>query len=104
MFNIGTPGQFTLGAFVAIYIGIKWTFVPPEIHWFVALLGAMVAGAVWGSGPGILKAFFNVNEVITSIMMNYIGMYLVNMSIVKTVYDSLKNQTKPVLKLSLIHI
>lgn len=98
LFNIGTPGQFTLGAFVAIYIGIKWTFVPPEIHWLVALLGAMVAGAVWGSGPGILKAFFNVNEVITSIMMNYIGMYLVNMSIVKTVYDSLKNQTKPVLK------
>ena len=98
LFNIGASGQFTMGAFVAIYIGIKWTFVPEGIHWLVALLGAMAAGAVWGSGPGILKAFFNVNEVITSIMMNYIGMYLVNMSIVKTVYDSLKNQTKPVLK------
>lgn len=98
LFNIGASGQFTCGAFVAIYIGIKWTFVPAEIHWLAALVGAMVAGAVWGSGPGILKAFFNVNEVITSIMMNYIGMYLVNMTILRTVYDSLKNQTKPVLK------
>jgi ABC-type uncharacterized transport system permease subunit len=98
LFNIGASGQFKMGAFVAIYIGIKWSFVPEEIHWLVALLGAMVAGAVWGSVPGILNAFFNVNVVITSIMMNYIGMYLVNMAIVKTVYDSLKNQTKPVLK------
>lgn len=96
LFNIGASGQFTCGAFVAIYIGVKWTFLPPEIHWVVALLGATLAGAIWGSGPGLLKAFFNVNEVITSIMMNYIGMYLVNMTIVRTVYDSLKNQTRPV--------
>lgn len=102
LFNIGASGQFTCGAFVAIYIGIKWTFVPPEIHWLVALIGAIVAGAIWGSVPGILKAFFNVNEVITSIMMNYIGMYLVNMTIVRTVYDSLKNQTKPVLKSAIL--
>lgn len=96
LFNIGASGQFTCGAFVAIYIGVKWTFLPPGIHWLIALLGAMIAGAIWGAGPGILKAFFNVNEVITSIMMNYIGMYLVNMGIVKTVYDALKNQSKPV--------
>ncbi len=98
LFNIGASGQFTCGAFAAIYIGVKWTFMPADIHWLVALAGAMAAGAVWGAGPGLLKAFFNVNEVITSIMMNYIGMYLVNMTIVKTVYDALKNQTKPVAK------
>lgn len=102
LFNIGASGQFTCGAFVAIYIGIKWTFLPPEIHWLVALIGATIAGAIWGSGPGILKAFFNVNEVITSIMMNYIGMYLVNMTIVRTVYDALKNQTKPVAKSAIL--
>lgn len=102
LFNIGASGQFTCGAFVAIYIGVKWSFLPAEIHWLAALLGAMTAGAVWGSGPGLLKAFFNVNEVITSIMMNYIGMYLVNMTVVKTVYDSLKNQTKPVLKSAIL--
>lgn len=98
LFNIGASGQFTCGAFAAIYIGVKWTFIPADIHWLVALAGAMAAGAVWGAGPGLLKASFNVNEVITSIMMNYIGMYLVNMTIVKTVYDALKNQTKPVAK------
>ena len=46
--------------------------------------------------PGLLKAFFNVNEVISSIMMNYIGMYLVNMMIQRTVYDQVKNQTMAV--------
>lgn len=102
LFNIGASGQFTCGAFVAIFIGIKWTFLPPGVHWLVALIGAMVAGAIWGSGPGLLKAFFNVNEVITSIMMNYIGMYLVNMTIVRTVYDALKNQTKPVAKSAIL--
>lgn len=102
LFNIGASGQFTCGAFVAIFIGIKWTFLPPEIHWVVALMGATLAGAIWGSGPGLLKAFFNVNEVITSIMMNYIGMYLVNMTIVKTVYDALKNQSRPVAKSAIL--
>jgi len=102
LFNIGASGQFTCGAFAAIYIGIKWTFLPPEIHWLVALLAAIIVGAIWGMGPGILKAFANVNEVITSIMMNYIGMYLVNMTIVKTIYDPLKNQTKPVASSAII--
>jgi simple sugar transport system permease protein len=102
LFNIGSSGQFTFGAFAAIYIGVKWTFLPPEIHWLAALLGAMAAGAVWGMGPGLLKAFANVNEVITSIMMNYIGMYLVNMLIVKTIYDPLKNQTRPIAKTAIL--
>ena len=102
LFNIGASGQFTAGAFVAVYIGIKWTFLPPSIHWIVALLGAIIAGALWGMVPGILKALANVNEVITSIMMNYIGIYLVNMLIVKSIYDPLKNQTKSVAKSAII--
>jgi simple sugar transport system permease protein len=96
LFNIGASGQFTCGAFAAIFIGIKCTFLPPGIHWLAALAGALLAGALWGMMPGLLKAIANVNEVITSIMMNYIGIYLVNMTIVKTVYDPLKNQTRPV--------
>lgn len=35
LFNIGTPGQFVVGAFVAIYIGVEWTFLPGAIHWLV---------------------------------------------------------------------
>lgn len=96
LFNIGSSGQFTCGAFAAVFIGVKWTFLPDNIHWIVALLGAFIAGAIWGMVPGILKAIANVNEVITSIMMNYIGMYLVNILIVKYVYDPIKSQSVPV--------
>ena len=56
----------------------------------------MAAGALWGMVPGLLKAYANVNEVIASIMMNYIGMYLVNTMIANTVYDQVKNQSLPV--------
>jgi len=59
-----------------------------------ALAAATLAGALWGAIPGILKAWRNVNEVIAGIMMNYIGMYLVNYLIVQTVYDRLRNQTQ----------
>lgn len=98
LFNIGAPGQFTMGAFFAIYIGINWTWLPKNIHWLVALIGAGIAGALWGAIPGILKAFCNVNEVISSIMTNYIAMYLANMLISTdaSIYDKIKNQTLPV--------
>ena len=95
LFNIGASGQFILGAFTAIYIGVKWTFIPSEFLWIVAVLGAMAAGALWGSIAGVLKAFRNVNEVITSIMLNYIGMYLVNFLVVSTVFDLTRNQSLP---------
>ena len=96
LFNIGSSGQFTAGAFAAVFVGVKFTFLPAGVHCLVALMAALLAGAIWGFVPGFLKAFFNVNEVIASIMMNYIGMYLVNMLIQKTVYDQFKNQTLPV--------
>lgn len=93
LFNIGAAGQFIIGAFTAIYIGVRWTFIPPSILWIVALVGAAIAGGLWAMVPGLLKAFRNVNEVIASIMMNYIGMYLVNFMVVQTVFDSAKNQS-----------
>ena len=93
LFNIGAPGQFTVGAYVAILIGVKCTFLPAGLHCFVAIAGAALAGALWGMVPGLLKAFRNVNEVIASIMMNYIGMYMVNMLIQRTIYDQVKNQS-----------
>jgi len=102
LFNIGSSGQFTMGAFAAIYIGIKWTFLAGNSHWIVALMGAAVAGALWGLLPGILKAFANVHEVISSIMMNYIGMYMVNMLIVANVHDKIKNQSLAVARSAII--
>lgn len=80
MFNIGASGQYTMGMFFALYAGFMWD-LPTGIHWIVCILFGMLGGMLWGLIPGILKALLNVNEVITSIMFNYIGMYLVDMLI-----------------------
>lgn len=96
LFNIGAAGQFIIGAYAAVYVGVKWTFLPGAIHWMFALLMAMIAGALWGLLPGALNAYRNVNIVISCIMMNYIGMYTVNYLVKKTIFDSLKNQSKRV--------
>jgi general nucleoside transport system permease protein len=76
LFNIGAPGQLIIGAYVAVHIGVLWT-IPAPFHWMVALLFGMLAGALWGVIPGLLKALANVNEVVATIMLNYIGTYLV---------------------------
>lgn len=73
LFNIGAAGQFTVGVFGALVFAILL-----KAPWYVCMLAAMVFGALWGAIPGIFKAYFNVNEVITSIMFNWIGLYAVN--------------------------
>jgi len=93
LFNIGASGQFITGAYAAVLVGVKCDFLPGHLHWIVALLAAMLAGALWGAIPGFFKALFNVNEVIACIMMNYVGTYLVNFLITKTIFDSLRNQS-----------
>ncbi len=91
LFNIGASGQFIMGAVTAIYVGVHWTFLPGATHWIVALIMATLVGALWGFIPGLLKAYLNVHEVIATIMMNYIGMYLCNHIVKTTVYDASKN-------------
>lgn len=78
LFNIGASGQYTMGMFWALYVGFMFD-LPDGIHWIVCVLAGMIGGMIWGFIPGIFKAFLNVNEVITAIMFNYIGMYLVDM-------------------------
>ena len=94
MFNIGASGQYTMGMFFALYAGFMWD-LPAGIHWIVCIFAGMIGGLLWGLIPGILKALLNVNEVITSIMFNYIGMYLVDMLIQgnATMYISSKTRT-----------
>ena len=59
LFNIGASGQFIIGGFAAVYVGIKCGSLGP-IQWVVALVAAIIAGMIWGAVPGIFKAFFNV--------------------------------------------
>lgn len=75
LFNIGASGQYTVGAFFALYAGIVL-----KLPWWACLLAAMLGGAIWGIFPGLFKALFNVNEVITSIMFNWMGLFLVNLA------------------------
>ena len=93
LFNIGAAGQFIVGAYAAVLVGVRCDFIPGHLHWIAALAAALLAGALFGAIPGIFKAFFNVNEVIACIMTNYIGMYLVNFLVTKTMFDSLRNQS-----------
>lgn len=96
VFNIGGGGQFIVGAFAAIYTAIKWDWLPGALHWIVPIIMAALAGAIWAMLPGILKAYRGVNIVISTIMMNYIGMYLVNFLITTTIYNSKTGQSLPV--------
>ena len=86
LFNIGASGQMMVGAYVAIHIGVKWSFLG-GFHWIVALLMGMLAGAIWGLVPGLLKALSNVNEVVASIMMNYIAGHLIILLIRNNVFN-----------------
>lgn len=75
LFNIGAPGQYLMGTMtsLAIALSIPSSKVPAFIIWILAFLGAVVAGALWGAIPGLVKAVFNINEVIACIMTNWIA-------------------------------
>jgi len=83
LFNIGGQGQYLVGSFVAIWIGTSFKGMPGFVHIVFALAGACVAGAAWASIAGALKAFAGTNEVISTIMLNWIaiwvGSYLFNL-------------------------
>ena len=74
LFNIGAAGQYTVGICASLYAALAWHW-----GWLACLLFAVVMGALWGTIPGLLKAYCNVNEVISGIMLNWIGLYLTNM-------------------------
>ena len=97
LFNIGAPGQYLAGTAATLFIalGIPTHSVPGWLIWTLAFLGGMSAGALWGMIPGLLKAFFNINEVIACIMTNWIAAnvvtWLFDMSSLKNVVENTKS-------------
>jgi general nucleoside transport system permease protein len=72
LFNIGAPGQMVLGAIGAMFVGLylpgpRWVVLP------IAVLAAAVGGGLWGAIPGFLKARFGANEVINTILLNFVA-------------------------------
>jgi simple sugar transport system permease protein len=74
LFNIGAEGQFIAGLTAAQFIALFFPPIP-VLHWVVAVIGGIAAGAVWGGIVGFFKARFKVSEVVATIMMNYIALY-----------------------------
>ncbi len=85
LFNIGTAGQYVAGACASLYAALAWGW-----GWFPCMIFAIVAGALLGGIIGLLKAYCNVNEVISGIMLNWIALYSTN-----TILTSVKEVTSP---------
>jgi ABC-type uncharacterized transport system permease subunit len=86
LFNIGAQGQIIVGAIVAAYLGFAFD-LPPGLHLLVAVLGGALGGAIWGGIPGVLKARFGANEVIVTIMLNYIAIYLISYTLKQPTFN-----------------
>lgn len=68
LFNIGAAGQYVVGAGGCLYMALKF-----EMPWYVCLLAGVIVAAIVGGISGALKAYLNVNEVISCIMLNWIS-------------------------------
>lgn len=76
--NIGGEGQMIVGAILATWVGLTFTESPGWLVITLAMLGGFLGGAIWGGIPGLLKAYFNVNEILSTVMMNAIAVQLMN--------------------------
>lgn len=83
LFNIGAAGQYVVGAGASLYFALKF-----GMPWYVCLLAAIIISALVGGISGALKAYFNVNEVISCIMLNWISLYTVNMLLTQVKAES----------------
>ena len=81
LWNIGAEGQFIMGAFGASFV-ILWPVLPadasPWLYIPLMMIASMITGALWGLIPGYLKAYLRVNEIISTLMLNYIAVSWIN--------------------------
>lgn len=85
LFNIGAQGQLIVGAILAAWVGFAWQ-LPPGIHLIVAILAGLLGGALWGGIAGLLKARTGAHEVIVTIMLNYVAVYLLQWLLTTTTF------------------
>lgn len=99
LFNIGVEGQFLMGMMSAAIIGTI-PGLSPFIHIPLIIIGGILAGGIWASVPGYLKGRFGINEVINTIMMNYIGMNFANFLILRTPFGVSDKSATPLIQKS----
>ena len=76
LFNIGGQGQYTDGLIIAVWIGSSFAGMPPVLHIAFAIVAAGLAGGAWAGIAGVLKAATGANEVISTIMLNWVAIWL----------------------------
>jgi ABC-type uncharacterized transport system permease subunit len=76
--NIGGEGQMIIGAIFATWVGLTFTSLPGWLVIILAMFAGFFGGAIWGGIPGFLKAYFRVNEILSTVMMNAIAVQLMN--------------------------
>jgi simple sugar transport system permease protein len=76
LFNIGGQGQYIVGSIAAVIVGSEFGGMPGVLHIVLAIVAACVAGAAWAGIAGLLKATVGANEVISTIMLNYIALWI----------------------------
>lgn len=78
LWNIGAEGQFYLGAFGAAAVAYAWPSWPGVLLLPLMMVGGMVGGAAWGFVPGVLRARLDVNEIVPTLLLNYVAILLVD--------------------------
>ena len=86
LFNIGVNGQMHIGGLVALWVGFTFD-LPAVIHLPLVILGAIIGGGLWGGIAGLLKARTGAHEVITTIMLNFIALFLVDFLLKSSLYQ-----------------
>jgi len=76
LFNIGGNGQYIMGSVAAVWVGSSFADMPSLLHIVLAILAACAAGAVWAGIAGVLKAATGAHEVISTIMLNWIAVWV----------------------------
>ncbi|MBN2305150.1 MAG: ABC transporter permease [Anaerolineae bacterium] len=95
--NIGGEGQMIVGGLAATWLGLEFRDASPDVMIPACLIGSFLAGAIWGGLAGVLKAYFNVNEILSTIMLNQIASlwmgYLVRSVLIS---EKQKNSASPI--------
>lgn len=90
--NIGGEGQMIVGAIVSTWFGLRYLELPGWLMIVIAMLLGALAGAIWGGIPGVLKAYFNVNEILSTVMMNAIAVQLLNFALTGPMIDPIQSE------------
>ncbi len=90
--NIGGEGQMIVGSIVATWVGLQFTELPGWLMIVIAMLVGAITGGIWGGIPGVLKAYFNVNEILSTVMMNAIAVQLLNFVLTGPMIDPIQSE------------